>query len=69
MKPGDISQVLRESSGFRIVELLGREPERPYEFVEILDDITKLYEQEQFGNIYQEYIDSLRKKFNVEMRI
>ena len=69
MNPGDVSQVLRESSGFRIVKLIEREAERPYEFVEIIDDLTKLYEQDRFGNTYQSYIDELRKKFNVDIRI
>lgn len=69
MKPGDVSQVLRESSGFRIVKLLDREAERPYEFVEIIDELTRLYEQDRFGNTYQAYVDELRKKFKVDLRI
>lgn len=69
MNPGDVSQVLRESSGFRIVKLVEREAERPYEFVEIVDDLTTLYQQDRFGNNYQAYIDDLRKKFNVDIRI
>ncbi|HEU4364901.1 MAG TPA: peptidylprolyl isomerase [Candidatus Krumholzibacteria bacterium] len=69
MQPGDVSQVLRESSGFRIVKLIEREAERPYEFVEIIDDLTKLYQQDRFGNTYQAYIDELRKKFKIDMRI
>jgi peptidyl-prolyl cis-trans isomerase SurA len=69
MKPGDVSPVLRESSGFRIVELIDREAERPYTYTEIIDDLTRLYEQDRFGNTYQAYIDELRKKFNVDIRI
>ena len=69
MNPGDVSQVLRESSGFRIVKLIEREAERPYEFVEVIDDLTRLYDQDRFGNTYQAYIDELRKKFNVDIRI
>jgi peptidyl-prolyl cis-trans isomerase SurA len=68
MKPGDVSPVLRESSGFRIVELIDREAERPYTYTEIIDDLTRLYEQDRFGNTYQAYIDELRKKFNVDIR-
>jgi peptidyl-prolyl cis-trans isomerase SurA len=69
MNPGDVSQVLRESSGFRIVRLIEREAERPYEFTEIIDELTRLYEQDRFGNTYQAYIDDLRKKFKVDVRI
>ncbi len=69
MKRGDVSQVLRESSGFRIVRLLDREEERPYKYVEIIDDLTRLYQQDRFGNTYQAYIEELRKKFKVEIRL
>jgi peptidyl-prolyl cis-trans isomerase SurA len=68
MKPGDVSQVLRESAGFRIVKLLEREAPRPYEFSEIKDDLKKLYEQDRFSKSYDGYIAGLRKKFPVDMR-
>jgi len=69
MKPGDVSQVLRESTGFRIVKLVERDAERPYEFSEIQDDLRRLYEQEQFGKGYDDYVAGLRKKFAVDIRI
>ena len=69
MKPDDVSPVLRESSGFRIVKLLGREESRPYKYTEIIDDLTRLYQQDRFGNTYQAYVDELRKKFNIDIRI
>ncbi len=68
LKPGDVSQVLRESAGFRIVKLLEREEARPYEFAEVRDDLKRLYEQERFGKTYDEYLADLRKKFRVEIR-
>jgi peptidyl-prolyl cis-trans isomerase SurA len=69
LKPGDVSQVLRESTGFRIVRLVERDSSRPYEYAEIKDDLKRLYEQERFGNSYETYVQELRKKFPVEMRI
>lgn len=68
LKPGEISQVTRESTGFRIVKLVERDPERPYEYSEIKDDLKQYYQQQSFGDSYAEYVKGLRKKFNVEMR-
>lgn len=68
MKPGDVSQVLRESAGFRIVKLVESEDERPYEYTEVKSELRKLYEQERMEETYTEYIDGLRKKFAVELR-
>ena len=68
LKPGDISQVTRESTGFRIVQLLARDAERPYEFSEIQSELKQYYSQQSFGSSYEEYVKELRKKFSVEMR-
>lgn len=68
MKPGDVSQVLRESSGFRIVKLLEVEAARPYEFAEVRDEVKRLYDQERFSSSYESYLAELRKKFHVEIR-
>lgn len=69
MKPDDVSQVLRETAGFRIVKLVERDAARPYEFSEIKDDLKRLYDQQKFASSYDEYIAELRKKFPVEMRM
>ena len=69
LKPGDFSQVLRESTGFRIVKLMERDAARPYEFSEITDELRRLYDQERFGNNYDAYVAGLRKKFSVDIRI
>jgi len=68
LKAGDISPVTRESTGFRIVKLVERDAERPYEFAEIKDELKGYYEQQRFGTSYDEYVKELRKKFSVEMR-
>jgi peptidyl-prolyl cis-trans isomerase SurA len=65
MQPGDISQVLRESTGFRIVKLIERQAPRPYEYDEIKPELLQLYEQEKMGEIYAEYVEGLRDKFTV----
>jgi peptidyl-prolyl cis-trans isomerase SurA len=68
LKPGDISQVLREPSGFRIVELLASEEARPYIFPEVKDDLRKLAEQEKLAEAYDEYLTGLRDEFYVDVR-
>ncbi len=68
MSPGDVSQVMREPTGFRIVKLLGREGPRPYEFAEVRDQIQQLYEQERMGRAYEEYVAELREKFSVDIK-
>jgi peptidyl-prolyl cis-trans isomerase SurA len=68
LKPGETSQVTRESTGFRIVKLLERDPERPYEYAEIKDELKQYYQQQTFGESYDSYVKDLRKKFPVEMR-
>lgn len=65
MQPGDISQVLRESTGFRIVKLVERQAPRPYEYDEIKPELLRLYEQEKMGEIYAEYVEGLRDRFTV----
>ncbi|NIM22637.1 MAG: hypothetical protein GTO51_02925 [Candidatus Latescibacteria bacterium] len=67
MKPGDISQILRESSGFRIVKLLGREAERDYTFEEVINELRRSLEQEKLAATYDEYIRSLQDKFYVKI--
>ena len=67
MSPGEISPVLREPSGFRIVKLLEREAARPYDFEEVKDELGKLLEQEKMSSMYDEYLGSLRDEFYVEV--
>jgi peptidyl-prolyl cis-trans isomerase SurA len=67
MKPGEISQILRESAGFRIVQLLEREVERPYDFEEVKNEIKRSLETEKLASSYDTYIRTLRDKFYVRI--
>jgi len=67
MKPGDVSQVLQESSGFRIVKLLEREAGRSYTFEEVQTQLRRNLEQEKLAAVYEEYIQGLHKKFYVKL--
>ncbi|MDH3214777.1 MAG: peptidylprolyl isomerase [Candidatus Krumholzibacteria bacterium] len=68
MKQGDISPVLREPTGFRIVQLLARETERTYRYEEVQEELKKLAEQEKTANIYDDYLNRLRDEFYVDLR-
>jgi peptidyl-prolyl cis-trans isomerase SurA len=68
MKLGEISQVLRESAGFRIVKLEGSEDVRPYEFDEVRQELMRLYQGEQAGVMYADYVEGLREKFHVDLK-
>jgi peptidyl-prolyl cis-trans isomerase SurA len=65
---GDISPVLREPTGFRIVQLLESENERPYRYEEVADDLRKLAEQEKLASAYDGYLKGLRDEFYVDVR-
>jgi peptidyl-prolyl cis-trans isomerase SurA len=69
MQPGDLSQVLREQTGFRIVKLLGREEGRPYDFVEIRGELVRLWQQDQAASMYETYVAGLRDQFLVDMKV
>ncbi len=68
MKPGDISPVLREPSGFRIVKLLEREDARPYAFEEVRKELTDLLQQEKLEAMYEDYLEKLKDEFFVDVR-
>ena len=69
MQPNDISPVLRESAGFRIVKLLDREREREYSFDEVKGELRKGLEQEKMNTIFENYINGLREQFYVDVRL
>lgn len=68
MAPGDISPVLREPSGFRIVKLLEREGARPYAFEEVREELKGLLQEEKLEVMYDAYLERLRNEFYVEVR-
>jgi peptidyl-prolyl cis-trans isomerase SurA len=68
MQPGDVSQVLRESAGFRIVKLEAREDARPYAFDEVRQELTRLVQGEYAEEMYAEYVAKLREKFHVDLK-
>ena len=68
MKVSDISQVLREPSGFRIVKLLGTEEPRPYKYEEVREELSEMLQQEKMGSTYENYVAGLHDEFYVDNR-
>ncbi len=68
LKPGDVSPVLREPTGFRIVKLLEREDARPYTLDEVRGELKQLVEEEALDKMYDSYLEKLRNEFYVEVR-
>jgi peptidyl-prolyl cis-trans isomerase SurA len=69
MSVGDISQVLREPNGFRIVQLIDREASRPYHFEEVKDQLRDVVRQEKLSGTLDDYVMGLRKEFYVDVRV
>jgi len=69
MSVGDISQVLREPSGFRIVKLLEEEEARPFKFEEVKDELRKVVQEKKIADMYDSYVAGLRDEFYVEIRV
>jgi peptidyl-prolyl cis-trans isomerase SurA len=65
---GDISQVVKEQKGFRIVKILGRTPQRDYTFEEAREELQRLIEQEKQQENVKEYVDELKEIYYVEVK-
>jgi hypothetical protein len=61
--------VLRESAGFRIVKLLERESIRIYDYEEVRGDLKRLWQQRQMALAYEGYIEKLRDRFTIDLKI
>ncbi|MDZ7860460.1 MAG: peptidylprolyl isomerase [Candidatus Krumholzibacteriota bacterium] len=68
VKPGELAPVVKDSKGFRIIKVLGREKERPFSFKEAEDDLRKLLRQEKLQEKYTDYIDTLKSKYYVDIK-
>ena len=65
---GEIAPVIKEKSGFRIVKVLGRAPERQYTFEEAREELKKLIDQQKRQNRFQEYVENLKGIYYVEVK-
>jgi peptidyl-prolyl cis-trans isomerase SurA len=66
--PGEISPVIREPNGFRIVKVLSRNEPRAYTYREARDELEKLIEQQKMQQRFKDYVDELRGIYYVDVK-
>jgi len=64
----EIAPVLKESDGFRVVKVLGRQPGRPYTFDEARDELKRVIEQQRRQDRFKEYVEGLKDIYHVEVK-
>jgi peptidyl-prolyl cis-trans isomerase SurA len=68
VKPGGVAPVLKDSKGFRIIKIIGREKQRVYSFEEAKEDLRKLLRQERLQENYADYVEKLKGKYYVDIK-
>ena len=68
LKPGEVAPVIEDTKGFRIIKLLGVNPERPYTFEEAKEELKKLIRQQKLQDKYKDYIDRLKGLYYVDIK-
>lgn len=61
LAPGEMSEVIRSGGGFRVIELLDREPLRTPALADIRDQVASDWRRRQGDNALRRYIDDLRE--------
>lgn len=69
LQPGDISGVIKEEEGFRIVKIISRSPARPYTFAEARGTLEELIRQEKLQQRVDQYVQELKKIYYVDLKI
>ena len=67
MGRGQISSVLKSSSGLVIFRLDAKETERPYEYTEIQPQLENMARQEKAKAAYDLWVAGLKKKHRVKV--
>jgi peptidyl-prolyl cis-trans isomerase SurA len=68
VKPGEVAPVVKDSKGFRIIKLIGREQQRVYSFKEAREDLRKMLRQEKLQKNYTDYVEKLKSKYYVDIK-
>lgn len=69
LRLGDISPVIREPEGFRIVKILSRSEARPYSFAEASNTLEEMIRQEKLQERVDEYVQELKDIYYVDLKI
>jgi peptidyl-prolyl cis-trans isomerase C len=67
MKPGDISSIIKIDSQYRIVRLREKTEEEVEEFNKVKGDVYRACYAEQIDNLYNEYVNQLKKEAKIEI--
>ncbi|HVP15157.1 MAG TPA: peptidylprolyl isomerase [Terriglobales bacterium] len=68
LEVGQTSDVLENQAGYNIFKVTDRKPERPYTLAEVKDDLPKAVAQIKEQERYDEWIQGLRAKAQIEIR-
>jgi peptidyl-prolyl cis-trans isomerase SurA len=68
MENGEISQVIKEPAGFRIVQITERQDARAVDYIEIKDRLRNALMQEKWTALIESYVWGLRDEFHVDIR-
>lgn len=66
-KPGDISDIIRTSKGFEIIQLIDRKESEPEEFLAALPQIRQKIIMEMRNELVERTLDEIRTKVGVEI--
>lgn len=69
LQPGDVSPVIKETEGFRIVKILSRSPARPYTFAEARESLEEMIRQEKLQQRVDEYVQELKQLYHVDLKV
>ena len=67
MKPGEISEVLKSKDGFYIIKMDDKKAEKKQTLDEVRPRIERTLKQSMQKEAYDEYIESLKKKYPVKI--
>lgn len=65
---GEVAPVIKEKNAFRIVKVLGKTPERRYNFEEAREELKKLIDQQKKQERFQDYVERLKDIYYVEVK-
>ncbi len=68
VEDGAIAPVIKESDGFRVVKVLGRQPERLYTFEEARDELQRVLGEQKLQERFKEYVEGLKEIYYVEVK-
>ena len=67
MKPGEISEVVKSKDGFYIIKVEDKKAEKKQTLDEVRPRIERTLKQSMQKEVYDEYIESLKKKYPVKI--